>query len=111
MNILVTGGVISGKKKKETINENPEIDLKAGRHSFQAREILKALSEEIGSIVNELLNTLYNPNYAEKFADGIILVYNKLKKEGLSQEAIERILYEYSRNVDKLIALLRKEEK
>jgi len=110
--ILVTGNVISGKKKKETINENPEIGgiTASNGSSFPAKEILKVLSEEIGSIVNELLNTLYDPKYAEKFAEAILLLYDKFKEKGMSQTAIEKILYEYSKNIDKLIALLKKEE-
>ena len=101
----------SGKRGKtninDIINDKPKASIK---DISQTRDIVKALSSEIGPIVEEVLGAIYNVDVAERFADSIIAIYKKLKNEGISEETAERILCEYSANLDKFASMLKKKE-
>ena len=68
------------KNKKKNIN-----DLKADKQKepiadfSQTKDIVKALSGEIGPLVEQLLGAIYNVEVAEIFADSLIRIYKKLK--------------------------------
>jgi hypothetical protein len=88
-----------GEKQKESI-----MDVS------QTKEIVKALSSEIGPLVEQFMGAIYNVDVAETFADSIIVIYNKLKDEGITKKTAEKILIEYSANVDKFASMLKKKD-
>ncbi|MHA2357647.1 MAG: hypothetical protein ACXABK_02620 [Candidatus Heimdallarchaeaceae archaeon] len=90
---------IMGEKQKESI-----MDVS------QTKEIVKALSSEIGPLVEQFMGAIYNVDVAETFADSIIVIYNKLKDEGITKKTAEKILIEYSANVDKFASMLKKKD-
>lgn len=98
-------------KNKKVINEYPNDDQKRTIEDYsQAKEFLKVLSSEIGVLVEQLLGSIYDEKVAEKFADSIAIIYQKLKSEGLSEETVERIVIEYSSNIDKIVSVMKKSE-
>jgi len=100
-----------GKKKKQSIN-----DLKADKQKetikdfSQTKDIVKVLSGEIGPLVEQFLGAIYNVDVAETFADSLIHIYNKLREEGITKQTAEKIIIEYSANVDRFAAVLRKKD-
>ncbi len=88
---------IKGDKSKEPIKD-----------VFQTRDIVKALSAEIGTLVELFLGGVYNLDVAENFADSIIRVYNKLRSEGITKKTAEKIICEYSANLDRFASMLKK---
>ncbi len=98
-------------KNKKVINEYPKDDTKSTIEDYsQAKEFLKVLSSEIGVLVEQLLGSIYDETVAEKFADSIAIIYKKLKSEGLSEETVEKIVIEYSSNIDKIVSVMKKSE-
>ena len=101
----------SKRNKKQNIN-----DLKADKQKepiadfSQTKDIVKALSGEIGPLVEQLLGAIYNVEVAEIFADSLIRIYKKLKDEGITKATAEKILCEYSANVDRFAAMLKKKD-
>lgn len=99
------------KSKKQNIN-----DLKADKQKepikdfSQTKDIVKALSGEIGPLVDQLLGAVYNVEVAENFADSLIQIYKKLRDEGITKTTAEKILCEYSSNVDRFASMLKKKE-
>jgi hypothetical protein len=99
------------RNKKQNIN-----DLKADKQKepiadfSQTKDIVKALSGEIGPLVEQLLGAIYNVEVAETFADSLIKIYNKLRDEGITKATAEKILCEYSANVDRFAATLKKKD-
>ncbi|MHA1417312.1 MAG: hypothetical protein ACTSRR_13800 [Candidatus Heimdallarchaeaceae archaeon] len=73
----------------------------------QTKEFLKVLSGEIGTIVEQLLGSIYNVDVAENYADAVIRVYQKLLDEGISKETVEKIVLEFSGNLNKMISFLK----
>ncbi|MHA1222168.1 MAG: hypothetical protein ACTSP3_02675 [Candidatus Heimdallarchaeaceae archaeon] len=53
---------------------------------------------------------IVNVDVAERFADSILVIYKKLKDQGISQATAEKILCEYSANLDKFASMLKKKE-
>ncbi len=76
----------------------------------QAKEFLKVLSNEIGTIVEQLLGSIYNVNVAEQYAESVISIYKKLLSEGLSKETAEKIVIEYSSHLDKIASYFKNQE-
>ncbi|MHA1417360.1 MAG: hypothetical protein ACTSPO_00120 [Candidatus Heimdallarchaeaceae archaeon] len=99
------------KKGKKNIN-----DLKGEKHKesikdfSQTKEIVKALSEEIGVLVEQFLNAIYNVDVADSFADAIVAIYKKLLEEGITKSTAEKIICEYSANLDRFASMLKKKE-
>ncbi|MHA1668173.1 MAG: hypothetical protein ACTSUR_05900 [Candidatus Heimdallarchaeaceae archaeon] len=110
------GGILaksnsSSKRRKASINEIIVDNSKEPIKDFsQTKDIVKALSSEIGVIVEQFLGAIYNVDVAERFADSILVIYKKLKDQGISQAAAEKILCEYSANLDKFASMLKKKE-
>lgn len=100
-----------GKKKKQSIN-----DLKADKQKetikdfSQTKDIVKVLSGEIGPLVEQFLGAIYNVDVAEIFADSLIHIYNKLREEGVTKQTAEKVIIEYSANVDRFAAVLKKKD-
>lgn len=108
---FVSNSYYSNKRTKKNINDlKGEIQKEPIKDFSQTQDIVKALSAEIGSLVEQFLDSIYNVEIADKFADSIILIYNKLKKEGITKKTAEKILCEYSANVDKFASMLKKKE-
>ena len=100
----------SSNQKKALINDYPnETEKEPIRDITQAKEFLKVLSGEIGTIVEQLLGSIYNLDVADQYADAIIKIYKRLLDEGLSEQTVERLVIEYSSNVDKFMAFLKKD--
>jgi len=101
----------SSKRRKASINEIIVDNSKEPIKDFsQTKDIVKALSSEIGVIVEQFLGAIYNVDVAERFADSILVIYKKLKDQGISQATAEKILCEYSANLDKFASMLKKKE-
>ncbi len=75
----------------------------------QTKELLKVLSSEVGVLVEELLSSLYDVKLADKFADSIVAIYKKLLSEGLSNQTVEKIVLEYSTNIEKIVSALKRQ--
>lgn len=100
-----------GKKKKQSINDIKADKQKEPIKDFsQTKDIVKALSGEIGPLVEQVLGAIYNVDVAETFADALIRIYNKLREEGITKQTAEKIMVEYSANVDRFAAVLKKKE-
>lgn len=100
-----------GKKKKQSINDIKADKQKEPIKDFsQTKDIVKALSGEIGALVEEFLGAIYNVDVAEIFADALIKIYNKLREEGITKQTAEKIMIEYSANVDRFASVLKKKE-
>ena len=89
-----------GEKSKEQIQD-----------VSQTKELVKALSAEIGTLVEQFLSGVYNLDVAEGFADSIIRVYNKLRSEGITKKTAEKIICEYSANLDRFASMLKTNNK
>ena len=102
----------TSNRGKKTINEYPdEKHSETIKDYSQTKEIVKVLSTEIGNVVDQLLGVIYNVETADRFADSIITIYNRLVGEGITQTTAEKILCEYSANIDKFASMLKKKEK
>lgn len=100
------------RNKRQSINVERTVNNKETISDLsQTKEFIKVLSDEISSIIEQLLNKLYDVKVADQFAESLIYLYDKLSEKGLSQQTIERILCEYSANVEKLATMFRKEKK
>ena len=107
----MSNSTYKNKRTKKNINDlKGEIPKEPIADFSQTKDIVKALSAEIGSLVEQFLDSIYNVEIADKFADSIILIYNKLKNEGITKKTAEKILCEYSANVDKFASMLKKKE-
>lgn len=91
--------------KKGEKNKEPIKDVS------QTKDFVKALSAEIGTLVEQFLGGVYNLDVAEGFADSIIRVYNKLRSEGITKKTSEKIICEYSANLDRFASMLKKNNK
>ncbi|MHA1303758.1 MAG: hypothetical protein ACTSQE_03215 [Candidatus Heimdallarchaeaceae archaeon] len=101
----------SSNHTKKIINDYQNHSEKSTiEDTTQAKEFLKVLSGEIGTIVEQLLGSIYNIDVAERYANSIIKIYEMLTKEGLSKQTVEKIVLEYSANLDKMISYLKREE-
>ena len=109
---LRNGDFVAKKgKKKQSINEIKADKQKEPIKDFsQTKDIVKALSGEIGPLVEQFLGAIYNVDVAETFADALIRIYNKLIEEGITKQTAEKIMIEYSANVDRFAAVLKKKE-
>ena len=109
--VIRNGDFVDKKNNKQNIN-----DLKADKQKepikdfSQTKDIVKALSGEIGPLVDQLLGAVYNVEVAENFADSLIKIYKKLRDEGITKTTAEKILCEYSSNVDRFASMLKKKE-
>ena len=102
----------TSNRGKKTINEyTDEKHSETIKDYSQTKEIVKVLSTEIGNVVDQLLGVIYNVETADRFADSIITIYNRLVGEGITQTTAEKILCEYSANIDKFASMLKKKEK
>ncbi|MHA1686670.1 MAG: hypothetical protein ACTSYD_09740 [Candidatus Heimdallarchaeaceae archaeon] len=100
------------REKGHSFNENTSTIVKEPISDLsQTKEFMKVLSNEISAIVEELLNKIYDTQIADRFAETLIYLYDKLNEKGLSKPTIERILCEYSANVEKLVSIFRKNNK
>ena len=106
---FVSNSNYSSKKSKKHINDTAVNNHKESiKDLSRTKEIVKTLSSEIGTLVEQFLGAIYNVEVAETFADSIIRIYKKLRDEGISKNAAEKILCEYSANVDKFASMLKK---
>ena len=112
---LRNGDFVASNRSKKTKKQNIN-DVKADKQKeqikdiSQTKDIVKALSSEIGPLVEQFLGAIYNVEVAEIFADSLIRIYNKLKEEGITKKTAEKIICEYSANVDRFAAMLKKKE-
>ena len=96
---------------KQTINDYSDSkEKKALQDLTQTKELLKVLSSEVGVLVEELLSSLYDVKLADKFADSIVAIYKKLLSEGLSNQTVEKIVLEYSTNIEKIVSALKRQQ-
>jgi len=108
---LVTNNNNVKKKNKKNIT-----DIKGEKHKksikdfSQTKEIVKALSEEIGVLVEQFLSAIYNVDVADSFADAILTIYKKLLGEGITKPTAEKIICEYSANLERFASMLKKKE-
>jgi len=109
---LRNGDFVAKKnKKKQSINDIKADKQKEPIKDFsQTKDIVKVLSGEIGPLVEQFLGAIYNVDVAETFADALIRIYNKLREEGITKQTAEKIMIEYSANVDRFAAVLKKKD-
>lgn len=100
----------NNKKGKKHINDLKGEKSKESIKDFsQTKEIVKALSAEVGVLVEQFLGAIYNVDVADSFADSIITIYKKLKSEGITEQTAEKIICEYSANLDRFASMLKKQ--
>ena len=103
--------VAKKNKKKQSINDIKADKQKEPIKDFsQTKDIVKVLSGEIGPLVEQFLGAIYNVDVAETFAEALIRIYNKLREEGVTKQTAEKIMVEYSANVDRFAAVLKKKD-
>ncbi len=108
---LVANNNYVTKKGKKNIN-----DLRSEKHKesikdfSQTKEIVKVLSAEVGVLVEQFLNAIYDVELADSFADAIVTIYKKLLEEGITKPTAEKIICEYSANLDRFASMLKKKE-
>ncbi|MHA1201525.1 MAG: hypothetical protein ACTSQ4_03280 [Candidatus Heimdallarchaeaceae archaeon] len=108
---LVANNNYVTKKGKKNIN-----DLRSEKHKesikdfSQTKEIMKVLSAEVGVLVEQFLNAIYDVELADSFADAIVTIYKKLLEEGITKPTAEKIICEYSANLDRFASMLKKKE-
>ncbi|MBY9001046.1 MAG: hypothetical protein KGD64_09040, partial [Candidatus Heimdallarchaeota archaeon] len=108
---LVANSNYANKKGKKNINDIKGEKQKESIKDFsQTKEIVKALSEEVGVLVEQFLNAIYNIDVADSFADAIVTIYKKLLAEGITKQTAEKIICEYSANLDRFASMLKKQE-
>ena len=101
----------SKKNKKQNINDIKADKQKEPIKDFsQTKDMVKALSSEIGPLVEQFLGAIYNIDVAETFAESLIRIYNKLREEGITKNTAEKIICEYSANIERFAAMLKKKE-
>ncbi len=109
--LVANNNYVNKKGKKKNIN-----DIKGERHKesikdfSQTKEIVKVLSAEVGVLVEQFLNAIYNVDVADSFADAIVTIYKKLLEEGITKPTAEKIICEYSANLDRFASMLKKKE-